>query len=157
MHTQQSRANHFLGWTEKIGLVHDPCLIEYNIQTHNYLIACFAVSLIRGETIKKKQIKHATINNYVKAAIKLHIDHQLPSSHHAKTNYIDIVLKAVRKFEKEPDRRHMIDDKMVHHIESPRANLDPDSLDAALIDWIYLGRFLAIVALNGAKPTRRRT
>ena len=38
--------------------------------------------------------------------------------------------------------RHMIDDEMVHHMESLRANLDPDSLDAALIDCIYLGRFV---------------
>ena len=142
MHTQQSRANHFLGWTARVGLVDDPCLPEYDIQARNYLIACFAVSLIRGETILKRQIKHATINGYVKAAVKLHIDRELPSPHHAKTNYIDIVLKAVKKYEKEPDRQHMIDDEMIHHMESIRADLDPDSLEAALIDWIYLGRFV---------------
>ena len=77
-------------------MVNDPCLPEYNIQAKNYLIACFAVSLIRGETIKKKQIKHATINNYVKAAVKLRIDRKLLSPHHAKNEYINIVLKAVK-------------------------------------------------------------
>ena len=92
MHTQQSRANHFLDWTERVGLVNNLCLPEYGIQARNYLIAYFAVSLIRGETIKKKQIKHATINNYVKAAVKLHIDRELPSPYHAKNEYINIVL-----------------------------------------------------------------
>ena len=36
----------------------------------------------------------------------------------------------------------MIDDEMIHHIEHSCQNLAQDSLEAALIDWIYLGRFV---------------
>ena len=95
----------------------DPCLATYDIQTRNCLIACFVVSLIRGETIQSRRICHATIQNYVKAVAALHKDRDLPSPYSAPDDYITIVLKAIKKFEKQPDRREMIHDEMIHHIE----------------------------------------
>ena len=112
------------------------------MQARNYLLACFAVSLIRGETLLRRGICHATIWNYVNTAAALHRDCNLPSPYNAPTDYISIVLKAVNKFEKEPNQRSMIDNEMIHHIEHSRQNLAQDSLEAALIDWIYLGRFV---------------
>ena len=50
--TEQSRANHFIEWTNKIELNQDPCLPFQDQQARNYLVACYAVSLIKGETIQ---------------------------------------------------------------------------------------------------------
>ena len=40
-----------------------------------------------------------------------------------------------------PNRREMIYDKMVAKMLKRQANLSPDSVEAALIDWIILGRY----------------
>jgi hypothetical protein len=119
----------------------DPCLAREDIQARNYLLACYAVSLIRGETIKRRNIRHATIRNYISAACNLHRDRRLPSPYQAPKDYITIVLKAVKKYEVQVDRRDMIYDEMIHHLEKVRPTYHIDSLGAALIDWIYLGRF----------------
>ena len=97
------------------------------------------------------RIRYKTLKNYLNAAIKLHTQrsgHQggqkverLPNPHNAKVDYIDIVLKAVRKYEAMPNRREMIYDKMVAKMLKRQANLSPDSVEAALIDWIILGRY----------------
>ena len=90
--TDESRASHFLVWTQSINLEQDPLLPTHDIQARNYLLACFAVSLIRGETLLGKHIRHATIRNYVNAACSLHKDRDLPSPYGAPHNYIGIVL-----------------------------------------------------------------
>jgi hypothetical protein len=123
-------------WAKWMVLNQDPCMPSHTLQARNYLFACFAVSLIRGETIQGRLIRHATVWNYVTAAIHLHIDRSLPSPHHAETNYIKIVLKAISKFEEQPNHRDMMHDKVVHHIESQRHLHPPDTLDAALADWL---------------------
>ena len=134
----------------------DPCLAHHDMQVRNYLLACFAVSLIRGETLQGRSIRHATIRNYVNAAAALHRDRNLPSPYSAPTDYISIILKAVKKFEKEPNRRAMIDDEMVHHIEKIRQNYDQDSIESALIDWIYLGRFVGYRSIEWCQTTQQK-
>ena len=98
----------------------DPCLPHQDIQARNYLIACFAVSLVRGETIHSRKIRHATVCNYVNAAASLHTDRKLPSPYSAPIDYITIVLKAIKKYEKQPRRRDMIYDEMFHQMEHTR-------------------------------------
>ena len=66
---------------------------------------------------------------------------KLPSPYQAPKDYINIVLKAVKKYEDQVDRRDMIYDEMIHHLEKVRSTHHEDSLNSALIDWIYLGRF----------------
>ena len=117
MHTQQFRADHFLGWTKQIGFDQDPCLTQHDMQARNYLAACYAISLIQGETIKGRHIRCDMVHNYVKAAVKLHKDPNFPSPYAAPKYYINIVLKAVCKYEKEPDRFNMIDNEMIHYME----------------------------------------
>ena len=119
----------------------DPCLAKEDIQARNYLLACYAVALIRGETIKRRNIRHGTIKNYLKEACNLHHNRNLPSPYQAPKDYINIVLKAVKKYEDQVDRRDMIYDEMTHHLEKVRSTQHEDSLNSALIDWIYLGRF----------------
>ena len=119
----------------------DPLLPYHDLQARNYLIACFAVSLSRGETLLGSQIQEATISKYVQAVCTLHKDRKMPSPRNADTDYIEIVLKALRKYEKKKDRREMIHDDMYRHMEAKRASLHQDSLEAALFDWFYLGRY----------------
>ena len=155
-HTDKSRANHFLAWTKEISLKDDPCLPHHDIQARNYLLACYAVSLIRGETIQSKRVRHATMRNYIKAAVRLHTDRDLPSPHSgAPIDYITIVLKAVKKFEIQPNRREMIHDEMIYYLESIRSSYDPDSLEAALIDWIYLGRFVGYRSIEWCQTKQK--
>ena len=78
----------------------------------------------------------------MKAAVTLHKDRKLPSPHHAQKDYITIVFKAVKKYEKEYDCHSMIDDEMIHHMESLRSNFPSDSWGAFLVNWVYLGWFV---------------
>lgn len=124
----------------------DPCMPTAPIQARNYVIACYAVSLIRGETILNMKIRYKTVCNYVTDAIKLHTSRtgkvkKLPSPRNADIDYIDIVLKAVKKYETMADRREMIYDDMVLNMIRRSKSLPQDSLEAALIDWIILGRY----------------
>ena len=133
----------------------DPCLPHHSLQARNYLIACFAVSLIRGETIQSRKIRHATIRNYVNAAVGLHTDRQLPSPKHADIDYISIVLKAIKKYEKQPNRRDMVHDEMIHHMEKIRHTFHQDSLEAVLIDWIYLACFVGFRDIEWYQTTQK--
>ena len=85
-----------------MNLDQDPCLPHQDIQARNYLIACFAVSLIQGETIHSRKIKHDTIRNYVNAAASLQTGRKFPSPYSAPIDYITIVLKAIKKYERQP-------------------------------------------------------
>ena len=96
----------------------DPCLLEQPVQARNYLLACYAVALTRGETLQGKKIKHATIKNYVAAAARLHRDRNLGSPYNAPIDYISKVLNAVRKYESQPNRQEVIHDEMFHYIAS---------------------------------------
>ena len=57
-------------------------------------------------------------------------------------DYIKIVLKAVLKYDTEPDRRKMIDDEMIHYMESICSQFKPDSWKASFIEWTYLCHFV---------------
>ena len=134
----------------------DPCMPSHTLQARNYLVACFAVSLIRGETIQGRNIRYATVRNYVSAAVGLHVDRQLPSPHLAHVNYIIMVLKAIQKFEKQPNRRDMVHDEMVYQIEADRNHYSKDSIESALTDWVYLGRFVGFRGIEWCQTTQRR-
>jgi hypothetical protein len=43
----------------------DPCLESSPLQTCNYIIACYAITLIQGETIKGLRFRHATLMGYI--------------------------------------------------------------------------------------------
>ena len=116
-----------------------------HLQARNFVVACYAVSLTTGETLLSKKIRYATIRGYVGMAIRCHTDLNLPSPRHADTDYIDVVLDAVKKYEAVPDRREMIHDSMYHHLidcyeSAPLGH--PDSLDRAMAEWLFLGRWI---------------
>lgn len=85
----------------------------------------------------------------------MHRDRDLPSPYGAPVDYITIVLNAVKKYEKQKNRRDMIHDEMIHHMESIHHQFDEDSLNAALIDWIYLGRFVGYRGIEWSQTTQQ--
>ena len=93
-----------------------PSLPHNNIQVHNYLVVCFAVSLVREETIQGHNIKFKTIQNNVRVANKHHEDRKLLSPYAAQVDYISIVLIAVKNYEKQPSHRDMIYDENIHYM-----------------------------------------
>jgi hypothetical protein len=110
---------------------------------------------VQGDTIHHQAIKSATIRGYVKAVCDLHKDRELPSPYTADRDYISVVLNAVKKYESVEDRRDMIHDEMIHYMESLRGSYHEDSLEAALIDWIYLGRFTGYRSCEWCQTTQQ--
>ena len=109
-----------MSWCDRVELGDDPCLPHQNLQARNYLIACFAISLIRGETLLARKVRHRTLRHYVKAACKLHTDREMPSPRSANIDYIKTVLDAVGKYERVPSRREMIHDEMIYDMQASR-------------------------------------
>ena len=76
--TDRSRKIHFLKWCKGIGL-DDLCTPHIAIQARNWIIACYAVSLRRGETRQGVRIRHSTMMSYIKQALQLHEHRHLPN------------------------------------------------------------------------------
>jgi DNA-dependent RNA polymerase auxiliary subunit epsilon len=127
-----------------MGLV-DPCAELEDLQARNFIIACYAVSLVQGETIRATPIRHATLKGYIAQALECHAQRKLVSPLTAEVDFIKIISNAVRKYEKVPNRREMIHDSMYHHMISLKNKFcksHPDCLVVALCDWMFLGRYV---------------
>ena len=119
----------------------DPCMATCPLQARNYIIACYAVALIQGENIKGLRLRHATLMGYVRRALQLHKDRQLPPPTSAPVNYISIMTDAVRKWELVPNRRECIHDAMFTHMLQSRDTHHVDSFHSVATDWSLLGRY----------------
>ena len=119
----------------------DPCLESSPLQARNYVIACYAVALVQGETIKGFQLRHATLMGYIRRVIQLHTDRHLHNPSSAHINYISLITDAVRKWELVPNRREVIHDAMFHHLLRTSSSHHRDSFHAAATDWSLLGRY----------------
>lgn len=116
-----------------------------SLQARNFIIACYAVSLTKGETLLGRNIRYATLKGYIKQAIECHKCRQLPSPELADINYVKIITNAVKKYEKVPNRREMIHDVMFQHIiqiYKKHKDTSPNDLITALCEWMFLGRYV---------------
>jgi len=141
--TDGSRKNHFLAWCSPTGFP-DPCCPSSPLQACNFILACYAVSLISGKTIKSNIffIRHATLMGCIQQASRCHMDCQLPSPHmKVPINYVSIMTDVVHKYRHLPNRHEMIHDPMMSKIISHSQVAPQDSLLAALCEWIFLGRY----------------
>ena len=68
----------------------------------DYFLACYAVSLVQGETILGTPIRHSTIKLYL-AAARLFFDRDAASK--ADQQFVVIILKSVKDYEDVPKRR----------------------------------------------------
>ena len=119
----------------------DYCLASAPLEARNYVLACYAISLIQGNTILGGSVKHATLNGYIKAVVDMHTDRQLTSPRLVEKDLVSPLLDAVKRYESVPNRRDMIYDSMVSHMLQVTAGLQDDCLHSAILDWIILGRY----------------
>ena len=108
-------------------------------------MACYAVSLTTGATLQYKKIRYDTLRGYIRTAVKCHTDCKLPSPRTADIDYVAVILDAVRKYEKVPNRREMIHDAMYDQIlvmYKSHVKSSPDHLLPALIEWLLLARWV---------------
>lgn len=104
-------------------------------------MACYATYLILGNTLKKIHVKHATLKKYINAAVKLYTDRNFPHPQAiVKDDLVKPLLQAVQRYEKVENRKEMIYDNMLAHMLKVCRLASPDSSDAAILDWIILGR-----------------
>ena len=78
-------------------------------------------------------------------AVQCHTDLNLPSPRKADTDFVSVILDAVRKYEKVPQRREMIHDAMYEHMLNmykASKSQAPDTLEPALIEWLLLARWV---------------
>ena len=130
----------------------DPSMPAQPNESRNYFLACYAVSLIQGQTILGSPIRHQTVVNYLTAAYQLLRDRN--RSFESKTDYIEIILSALANYECIPNRRNMITDGMVQwFIDESRAQGN-DSALASITDWIILGRYTGARASEWCQTTQ---
>ena len=77
----------------------DPCMAKHPPDAQNYFLACFAVSLVKGETILQGIIHSVTVRGYMKAAASLFNDRQITSPLFAEKDYVKIIIKALANYE----------------------------------------------------------
>ena len=110
------------------------------IEARDYFLACYAVSLVQGETILGTPIRYTTLKLYLSAAYDLFEkpDNLAYKSYH---NFVGIVLKAVRAYEDVPKRKRMITDAMMEWLLTKAAQSPRDSNIRSIVDWIIPDRY----------------
>ena len=90
-----------------------------------------------------KNIKGDTVHHYLRAAGDMYeATNQInPYTCELKTNFPEIVVKALRQYEKIEDRREIITDSMFEFIEEVGRSSDQDSLEDAFSDWAKWTRY----------------
>ena len=140
--THHSRKITFLSWCHTIGLL-DPCTPELPLQGCDWVLACYAVSLIHSNTITGMCLCHTAIQGYIQQALLLHMDQGLPHPMLADVNYIKIMTNAVRKYESIPKRKDMVLDSIFHYLAHLYRHASMDSFIHVIIDWIILGCYVS--------------
>ena len=119
----------------------DPCMPDLPCHARNFFLACFAVSLAQGQTIKGSMIRATTVKKYLKAAYLLFEKRSIPFRSMLETDYIEIITTALDDYDTVKDRRHMITDSMTRWLHKEARKHHRDSPLAATVDWILLGRY----------------
>lgn len=142
--TDRSRQNHYLEWCHSHGVTAGGTTLA-SLQARNFVLACYAVSLVSGETLLSRKLRHDTIKGYIRMAVRCHTDRRLPSPRQADMDFVAVILDAVRKYQSVPKRREIIHDNMFEHLVAMHTRLsktNPDALVPATIEWFLLGRWV---------------
>ena len=111
------------------------------VDARNYFLACYAVSLIQGETLRGKSIRSRTVINYLTAAYALFAARKLFYLPLLGTDYIHLIVTTLKNYEEVPRRRNMISDDMMWWMLRKSSTHSPDSAFVAILDWTILGRY----------------
>jgi hypothetical protein len=94
----------------------DPCVAYQKLHAMNFILACYAVSLVQGETIHTQCIHHVALLGCLSQAISFHTQCGLLHLHSADIDFIKIITDAVNKHKTVPKHCDMIHDMMFHHM-----------------------------------------
>jgi hypothetical protein len=119
----------------------DYCLEGAPLEGRNYILACFIVSLIQGDTILGGSLRHSSLRGYQAAVCALHAARGLPSPLSVDVDLVAPLLQTVRNYEAVPNRRDMITDAMISYMLVYTERMPLDCLERAIMDWIILGRY----------------
>ena len=131
-------------------------MLDKPVQARKYLVTCFVISLIEGETIQGRKLQHAAVQNYVKSIYTLYTDRHVEPPYCADVNYITMVLQVVHKYKSIKHQHDMAHHKMAHLMEAARPSCNKDSLEAALTNWMYLGRFTGFSSIEWCQKSSTR-
>lgn len=120
---------------------HDPCCSQLPTKSRNYFLACYASSLVDGDTILGGSIRARTLKHYITDAKLLFEALKLPTAGPDHLDYVKMIIQTVEAYQKVPNRRNMITDSMIAWLLTQQKTEAEDSLTAAIIDWIILGRY----------------
>ena len=116
----------------------DPCMESQPPEARDFFLACYAVSLVQGHTLKNASIKHTTLKMYMKEAFGVFDDRGISTQ--SDQGFTKIITTAHRKYESMPRRRRMITDGMMAWLIKQANEAPPDSEIRAIVDWIVIGR-----------------
>ena len=119
----------------------DPCMPAQPVQARNYFLACYAVSLIQGQTITGTPIRYKTVINYLNDAYTLFRNRSINYLPPLATDYVAIITHAFKKYDTVPNRRNMITDSMMRWLLRETSKHGKDSSFTAIVDWLILGRY----------------
>eukprot|EP00978_Attheya_sp_CCMP212_P002430 scaffold4949_cov59-Attheya_sp.AAC.3 len=109
----------------------------------NYVLACYASSLIHVETILARAIKTDTIKRYLYAAASFSLARQCVDPrlnfYGKESHHLSKILGAHKHWEAMPDRREPVTELMIQHMQ--KINPGDDTLDSALYDWNVLSKY----------------
>ena len=130
----------------------DPCMRRQPPEARNYFLACYAVSLVQGHTIKGTYIKYTTVLQYMKQAYAVFEKRGI--KYDSSLNYVTIILKAIKDYEDVPNRRRMITDGMMEWLVDKASKSAEDSAIRAIVDWIILGRYTGFRSSESFQTTQ---
>eukprot|EP00978_Attheya_sp_CCMP212_P031312 scaffold117898_cov24-Attheya_sp.AAC.1 len=140
--TFRSRQGHFIKFCDKHKITH-PVMTKADQDNRNYVLACYASSLIHGETILARAIKTDTIKQYLYAAASFSLARQCLDPrlnfYGKESHHLSKILGAHKHWEAMPDRREPVTELMIQHMQ--KINPGDDTLDSALYDWNVLGKY----------------
>ena len=131
----------------------DPCMEQQPPEARNYFLACYAVSLVQGHTIKGAYIKHSTLKEYIKEALIIFDDRGV--SHSSKPDFLATINKAHSSYENVPNRRRMITDGMMEWFIKQAEKAPLDSELRAIVDWIIVGRYTGFRSSEWCQETQK--
>ena len=74
----------------------DPCMPHSLPQDRNFFLACYAVSLAQGESLRGQTLRAATIQHYLSAAGDILTDREC--NYDCNTDPLGIILKALTSY-----------------------------------------------------------
>ena len=143
--TKESRQSNFLEYCCSKG-ISDPTDLQYPTDQSNFLLGCYVISLLQGDSILGLNLRSATINGYCTAAASLYTEKSRyldnpfkPVDTRLSENYPDLLIKALSKYEDMPERQESITDAQFIYINDLAQKSDMDSKERALNDWFVWG------------------